>query len=64
MSTTEVSEVLGCLDFLLDVSVYGVTVPGALSLRLCLIPAGGQIYSSSVVYSNVALLSISFKSCF
>uniref|UniRef100_A0A8C2G8U8 long-chain-fatty-acid--CoA ligase n=1 Tax=Cyprinus carpio TaxID=7962 RepID=A0A8C2G8U8_CYPCA len=28
VSTTEVSEVLGCLDFLLDVSVYGVTVPG------------------------------------
>ncbi|XP_056121552.1 long-chain fatty acid transport protein 6 [Rhinichthys klamathensis goyatoka] len=28
VSTTEVSEVLGGLDFLLDVSVYGVTVPG------------------------------------
>lgn len=28
VSTTEVSEVLGCLDFLLDVSVYGVTVSG------------------------------------
>ncbi len=40
MSTTEVSEVLGCLDFLLDVSVYGVTVPGASSLRL------RQVYSA------------------
>lgn len=28
VSTMEVSEVLGCLDFLQDVSVYGVTVPG------------------------------------
>lgn len=28
VSTLEVSEVLGCLDFLQDVSVYGVTVPG------------------------------------
>lgn len=28
VSTTEVSEVLGSLDFLLDVNVYGVTVPG------------------------------------
>ncbi|XP_051972568.1 long-chain fatty acid transport protein 6 [Xyrauchen texanus] len=28
VSTTEVCEVLGCLDFLQDVSVYGVTVPG------------------------------------
>ncbi|XP_043106913.1 long-chain fatty acid transport protein 6 isoform X2 [Puntigrus tetrazona] len=28
VSTTEVSEVLGSLDFLLDVSVYGVSVPG------------------------------------
>ncbi|XP_062869934.1 long-chain fatty acid transport protein 6 [Trichomycterus rosablanca] len=28
VATTEVSEVLGCLDFLQDVNVYGVTVPG------------------------------------
>ncbi|XP_026797866.3 long-chain fatty acid transport protein 6 [Pangasianodon hypophthalmus] len=28
VATTEVSEVLGCLEFLEDVNVYGVTVPG------------------------------------
>lgn len=28
VATTEVSEVLGCLDFLQDVNVYGVAVPG------------------------------------
>ncbi|XP_076876099.1 long-chain fatty acid transport protein 3 isoform X2 [Brachyhypopomus gauderio] len=28
VATTEVSEILGCLDFLQDVNVYGVTVPG------------------------------------
>ncbi|KAI5099967.1 long-chain fatty acid transport protein 6-like, partial [Silurus meridionalis] len=28
VATTEVSEVLGCLEFLQDVNVYGVTVPG------------------------------------
>nr|XP_055063001.1 long-chain fatty acid transport protein 6 [Misgurnus anguillicaudatus] len=28
VSTMEVSEVLGCLEFLEDISVYGVTVPG------------------------------------
>lgn len=28
VSTTEVSDVLGCLDFLQEVNVYGVTVPG------------------------------------
>ncbi|XP_058267469.1 long-chain fatty acid transport protein 6 [Hemibagrus wyckioides] len=28
VATTEVSEVLGCLEFLQDVNIYGVTVPG------------------------------------
>uniref|UniRef100_A0A4W4GKH7 long-chain-fatty-acid--CoA ligase n=1 Tax=Electrophorus electricus TaxID=8005 RepID=A0A4W4GKH7_ELEEL len=28
VATTEVSEILGCLDFLQEVNVYGVTVPG------------------------------------
>lgn len=28
MATTEVSEILGSLDFLQEVNVYGVTIPG------------------------------------
>lgn len=28
VATTEVSEILGCLEFLQDVNIYGVTVPG------------------------------------
>ncbi|KAM4615137.1 long-chain fatty acid transport protein 6 [Polymixia lowei] len=28
VATTEVSEILGCLDFLQEVNVYGVTIPG------------------------------------
>lgn len=34
MSTTEVSEVLGLLDFIQEANVYGVSVPG-LSVSSC-----------------------------
>lgn len=36
VSTTEVSDVLGLLDFIQEANVYGVTIPGVWKLNVAL----------------------------
>ncbi|KAI1905154.1 hypothetical protein AGOR_G00013220 [Albula goreensis] len=53
VATTEVSEILGCVDFLQEVNVYGVSVPGyegragmaAVVLKADQMLEGGKLYS-------------------
>lgn len=55
VSTTEVSEVLGLLEFIQEANVYGVTIPGLYTQTFQIIVISIQNEISSHTYVNAGI---------
>lgn len=55
VSTTEVSEVLGLLEFIQEANVYGVTIPGLSTQTFQIIVINIQNKISSHTYVNASI---------